>query len=60
MTNRDEFKMCRRKRKYTVRDAHKVTTRMNERQTKAVHQYRCPVCGERHVGRYGRKKNRNN
>jgi ribosomal protein L37AE/L43A len=50
MRGRDKFKMCRRKRRYTVRDAHRVSERLNSKQAKRVHQYRCPECGERHVG----------
>lgn len=57
MKGRTEFTMCRRKKRYTIRQAHRVAGHLNERQKKRVHSYRCPVCGHYHVGGY-RKNDR--
>jgi len=44
--------MCRRKKKYNLRQAHRVVEHLNARQTSEVHVYLCPICPHSyHVGR---------
>jgi predicted RNA-binding Zn-ribbon protein involved in translation (DUF1610 family) len=49
-----EFLMCRRKRVYTARAAHRVVGFLNGKGSTA-HVYRCPACGNFHVGRLNLK-----
>lgn len=50
MTARTAYNMCRRKRKFTAREAKRVAGKMNARQEKEVHGYHCPICSLWHVG----------
>jgi hypothetical protein len=50
MKRSQAYKICRRKKKYTVRAAKRAAQRINELGGREVWDYRCPICGERHVG----------
>lgn len=51
MKRRDWWIMCGRKKKYSRRQAQRIATYLNDQQVKRVHLYRCPMCGQFHVGR---------
>lgn len=50
MKRRSEYKMCRRKKKLSLREAHKVAEKINARQISFVHAYFCPLCRSHHIG----------
>jgi ribosomal protein L37AE/L43A len=50
-SGKNEYKKCRRKRKYSQRDAVKIADKLNARQIKRVHSYHCNFCKQYHVGR---------
>lgn len=50
-TNQGEYVMCRRKNKYTARRAYRAANRINRARGTSAHIYRCPICGQFHIGR---------
>jgi len=55
-----EFNMCRRKRRYTPRRAYRTLGKVSQNgAAHPPHAYRCPICGEFHLGRTREKQKKN-
>lgn len=48
--NSNQYRMCGKKRRYSLRAAHRAAGRINEKQDSQVHVYHCPLCRNYHVG----------